>query len=307
VTSYPESIYQSVPGHVQQVVLAAILQREANRDYIPEGLATDFTRNAVDWSVELQNSSDSEFGYISISVSLPLFKSPLITRSAIWQRVGTINSNDLASSELARQAAYSSVLGAVAPNPANPDSIPGASYPAGVPDTHERWLGYLLETLLARYLFIKRWNNWAGQLYKFVDPLNALILVLGPDEQLFTGFNSAGLEGALHLLRRIGEISSELVDRPSQNYDLIFQGLIDLADNFRYQWVKDLDNNENYGLSSGTASADISSAASESSFFDPGSEGSTNKQDLDNAPPSSGDGGDGAVGNEAPVNSLKDC
>lgn len=310
MTAYSESVFNSVAGHVQQIALAAILQQEANRDYVPDPLATDFTRNAVSWQLVTDtaqaNIKSDQYGYLEISVTMPLLNdSPLLNKNDLYQRVGTINNTDIASLSLARESNYVSV-GALAPDPANPNSVPGGTYPGTSSDTLERRLAWLLSTLLAKYAYVKRWNYWASQLWAYCDPITVGNIVLGPDQSIKSQFDYFGTDGALYVLRQMGEISPTLADRPSQDYETIFQQLIAAVDDLTYQFTA-INPDIDYGTSSSNSS-DITSAGGEEDFYDPSGERDSNLQDFDNpALPSGNSAGDGATGNESPDNSLSDC
>ncbi len=309
MTAYSESIFNSVAGHVQQIALAAILQQEANRDYVPDPLATDFTRNAVSWQVVADttqaNAESDRFGYLEISVTMPLLNdSPLLNKNNLYQRVGTINNTDIASLSLARESTFASV-GALAPNPTNPNSVPGGTYPGTANDTLERRLAWLLSTLLAKYTYVKRWNYWASQLWSYCDPINAGNFFFDANQSVISQFDYFGIDGALAVLRRMGEISIKLADRPNQDYETIFQELITAVDDLTYQFTA-IDLDINYSDSS--SSSDITSATGEENFYDPSGERDSNSQDSDNpASPSGNNSADGATGNESPDNSLSDC
>jgi hypothetical protein len=315
MTAYSESIFTSVAGHVQQIALAAILQQEANRDYIPDPLATDFTRNAVSWQVVTDtaqaNTESDRYGYLEISVTMPLLNdSPLRNRNDLYQRVGTINNTDIASLSLARESTYVSV-GALAPDPVNPNSVPGGTYPGTSNDTLERRLAWLLSTLLAKVQYIKRWNNWAALIGTYAS--NNLPkyqgVIISSYHYLFDTF---GINGASRRLMYLGELPTEELDSTNLDagdYDIALQQLILDADKLIYQFVNTIDTSTEFDTLPDTG--DINSAKDEEKFYDPGAEsgggGGGSNQQRDDLPPSLNSGGDGATGNETPDNSLKDC
>jgi hypothetical protein len=168
---------------------------------------------------------------------------------------------------------------------------------------------------MAKYFYVKRWNNWAArfkaytQLRDFPDYFFQL-----PDANVLTDFQQWKVNGASRRLMEMGELPIQQIGAGDLagdgDYEIALQQLIQAADSLEYQFTKDVDSSvqfENFGASG--EGGDITSAAGEESFYDPASENSTNLQNFltQPPPPSLNSAADGATCNESPSTSLKDC
>jgi hypothetical protein len=149
MTTTPINYFDKVPGTLEQLVLAVITQKLINRDYVPGLLETDFTSNAITYSVT-SNSGDNNSNTANLAISLtfptvPYARQILVDKEGFDKRVMSINSLNIDTLSLPQKHAY-----------------PLKSFPAQLPAYLNQAVpqNILERRLMALCLHIRNYRNW---------------------------------------------------------------------------------------------------------------------------------------------------
>lgn len=152
MTTTPLDYFDKTQGTLEQLVLGVITQKLINRDYIHESLATDFTTNAINYSIALDSGDNLTIdGALSISLTfptLPYERKILTDRDSFDLRILTLNSLNVDTLSLPQKPSYP--IKSVAP------ILPAYLSQPVVDNTLER-------RLMALCLYIRNYINWVDR------------------------------------------------------------------------------------------------------------------------------------------------
>lgn len=149
MTTTPLNYFDKTKGTLEQLVLAVIVQKLINRDYVPELLRTDFTSNSVSYSVA-SDSGDNGTNNASLAISItfptvPYARQILVDKEGFDKRVMSINSLNIDTLSLPQKPNY-----------------PLKSFPAQLPTYLNQSVpeNILERRLIALCLHIRNYLNW---------------------------------------------------------------------------------------------------------------------------------------------------
>lgn len=158
MTKYSENFFDPTPGLLEQLVYAVIAQNLANKDYVPDVLATDFTTESVKWNVTLDavdNKAEATLNLSMAFVTLPYARQILADREGFERRVRSFNSTSIDTIGLNHQSDY----------PANsfrfqnpPPYLQDFSDDANMLERRIVWMCLQIQAVES---WIVRWNNCA--------------------------------------------------------------------------------------------------------------------------------------------------
>jgi hypothetical protein len=159
MTTTPLDYFDKVPGTLEQLVLGVITQKLINQDYLPDLLVTDFTTNAINWSVTADSGDSLSIG-ASLSLSLtfptlPYERQILTDRDSFDKRIMSINALSADTLSLPQKPNY--------PIKSTPAKLPKYLSEAVPENILERRLMALCLHIRNYLNWIERWNTVAIQ------------------------------------------------------------------------------------------------------------------------------------------------